>query len=428
MDTANAVNEHYLGHVVELSEESDIEASEDIMAVNGMKLLAKGAKIDGRCRDRLLQHKLTKPLESMMRVVDGVGSRRIDRVAEVMLERHPLLSRVCGEASGRLLATALRNLVLTPQVDSLLSVYASHAPGKLEHAVGISLLCAAMAQDLGNSGGCDPQVMLMAGLLHDVGELYIDPAYLKPGVRLDPQQWKHIATHPIVGSRVLIEMPGAGQQVAKAVLHHHERLDGFGYPQGSRGEQLPLPGQVLAVAELLMGLLESGGNHAERADVAMKLVPGEFNRALLDRVVTAARRVDAMPEPGDGEATPADQLVQRVMRLADSMRRYRDVKTTIDAESPKYGAALRTLLGEAMLRCERIRVAFASTGLEGLNDQQLRDHVAAVDERMRREIEIVSRELQWRLGELERLCTMRAERLSPPELQQVKRVVERMTA
>ncbi|HET9643396.1 MAG TPA: HD domain-containing phosphohydrolase [Burkholderiaceae bacterium] len=425
MDPSNAVNEHYLGHVVQMSEDTDVEAGEDIFASNGIKLLSKRARIDGKTRDLLLQHKLTKPLETMVRVIDGVGTRRIDRVAEAMLDQHPLLAYVCGQTSARLLADELRNLVLTPQVDSLLSVYAAHAPGKLEHAVGIALLSAAMGHDFGSTSGCESQTLILAGLLHDVGELYIDPAYLKAGTRLQAKQWKHIATHPIVGARVLKEMPGAGAQVSSAVLHHHERLDGFGYPQGARADRTPMAGQVLAVSELLMGLMESGANHGLRADIAMKLVPGEFNRALLDRVVTAARRV----QPKGHEANVmADELAAGMSSLARSLRNLREVKTIIASESAGYSEALRRQLDEAVQRCERIRIAFASTGLEGMNEQRLGEHLSGVDDNTLMEIGIVLRELQWRLSELERFSTIRAERLSTREARKVQQLLGQIVA
>ena len=110
-----------------------------------MKLLAKGTRIDGRVRERLLAHKLSKPLESMRRVVNGAGSRRIDQVGDVLLERHPLLPGICGAASGRLLTTALPNLILAPQLDSMLAAYPAQGPSKVEHAVGIALIAAAFA-------------------------------------------------------------------------------------------------------------------------------------------------------------------------------------------------------------------------------------------------------------------------------------------
>jgi hypothetical protein len=409
--TTDTVNQHYLGHVVELSASSDIEASEDIVAANGLKLLAKGARIDGRVRDRLLQHRLTKPLEQMMRVVDGVATRRIDRVAEELVERHALLRQLCGEVQGPLLTTALRELGLTAQVDSLLSVYAGQGAARLEHAVGMALLVGALSQALKASAG-DLPLLLRAGLLHDVGELYIDPALLRPGVQLDPQGWKHIATHPIVGSAVLKDMPGAGAAVAAAVLNHHERLDGFGYPQGLRGDRLSLPGQLLAVGELLMGVIESGHEAGERAAIAMKLVPGEFNRELLDRVASVARELrEVMPAP---RAREAGEVGRRWRRVAASLERTRAMREAFVARPPPPGT-LRDTLEEALHRCDRMRAAFTSAGLGCQQAPELAAELEALAPAELAEVAIVLREIEWRIVELERLLTMRAERLAAAE-------------
>lgn len=76
-----AVNEHYLNRLVEAGETRGVEATEDIVSGTGIKLVAKGAAIDARTRDRLLQHKLLRPLEQSTRVVGGVASRPMDEVA-----------------------------------------------------------------------------------------------------------------------------------------------------------------------------------------------------------------------------------------------------------------------------------------------------------------------------------------------------------
>lgn len=421
----NEVNEHYLDHVVALSESSEIQASEDIVSGSGLKLVAKGTKIDARVRERLLEHKLSKPLETMMRVVESIGTRRIDRVAAALLERHPLLSSICGEASARLLSSTLNHLILSPQVDSLLSVYAAQAPGKLEHAVGTALLSAALVEDL-PPNSADSSALMLAGLVHDVGELYIDPALLRPGQDLTPQQWKHIASHPIVGARVLRDMPGAGAHVALAVLHHHERLDGFGYPQGLAADTLPLPGQVLAVAEMLMGVVERGSHHAERAALAMRLVPGEFNRRMLDRVVTAARTAQLREQAAAADDEPVaaiDELVARLQRLTATLRGFRDVRQRIETEQAGYGNELRGLLTHAVTRGERIRVALASTGMENASPDELRDQLSAMDEAARFEVTLVARELQWRMNELERQVTIRSEQLAASEAERVQRLI-----
>jgi hypothetical protein len=412
METPGAVNQHFLDHVVACSTSSEIEASEDILASNGMKLLAKGAKVDARVRERLLEYKLKKPLEASLRVVDGVGSRRIDRVAEQLMEQHPLLSRVCGLASGKLLTTALRNLTLSTEVDSILSIYAARGESKLNHAVGTSLLSAALARELSNP--LDAATLLLAGLVHDVGELYIDPKYLQAGARLSLDEWKHIATHPIVGSHVLSTMPGAGQVVARAVLHHHERQDGFGYPAGLRGEAVSIAGQVLAVAELLMGLMETGTHHAQRANVALKLIPGEFNRTLLDRVVTASRAVE--PE-GMAPALPDDiaMMARHVGALRARLSNLDDLKALLSDERRNMSAALGDLVALAVERCERIRVALSSTGLDALSPTVLTEELLSMAPAARLEMGIVVRELRWRMAELERQATIRAERLGSAE-------------
>jgi hypothetical protein len=420
-----SVNPHYLDRVVAFSEASDVEASEDIVAGNGMKLLAKGAKIDARVRDRLLAHKLSKPLETMMRVVEGVAARRIDRVAEGLLHRHALLARICGAASGRLLIASLRDLILTPQLDSLLSLYAAQGSSKLEHAVGVALLGASMAGEI-PAGGPSVDVMLLAALAHDIGELYIDPAILSAGQQLTQEQWRHIAAHPIVGSRVLAEMPGAGPKVALAVLHHHERLDGFGYPRGLRGDTLPLAGQVLAMAELLMGLMESGGHEGERAAVAVKLIPGEFSRMLVDKVAAASRQpAEVAGDARDaGSAGSPQQLAERVAAVYAALQRFRECREAIVDQFGSSSPAARALLQHAIERCERISVAFSSTGLDAQRPEAIVARLAEFDVQVQLEVTIVLREIQWRLRELRREAVSRAAQFPPHDAALVRQFVD----
>lgn len=426
MSTDSEVNPHYLGHVVALSESSEVEASEDILASNGMKLLGKGAKIDSRVKDRLLEHKLKKPLETMMRVVDGVGTRRIDRVAETLLERHPLLLRICSPSIAKRLITSLRAMSLSQQLDSLVSVYAGQGPNKLEHAVGIALLAAALAESV-QRADADPAIMLMAGLVHDVGELYIDPALMQGGAKLTPAQWKHIVAHPIIGARVLKDMPGVNAKTVKAVLGHHERLDGFGYPLGLRGDELSAEAQVLGTSEMLMGLMEGGSHIAMRADVAMKLIPGEFNRALIDRVVTAAR--DAEPAADETHSVEgAEALLSRMNGLSAALGNFRQMRAQLQTELPRYSPATRSLLEQAMDRGERIHAALLSTGLGHQGADALHPELQATDPRLQAEIGIVLRELKWRLGELNRQVVLRGEQLPAGEAARVRQLMETPTA
>ncbi len=418
MSNSVAVNEHYLNHVVALSESSEVQASEDIVSGTGQKLVAKGARIDARVRERLLEHKLSKPLESVMQVVDGSAAPRLEGVATALLARHPLLADLCRDA--RLHAPLMHRLIASPQLDSLLSVYAAQAEGKLEHAVGVALLAAALVDDASASRTLAP-TLLLAGLMHDVGELYIDPTLLRAGQRLTAAQWKHIASHPVVGARVLKDVPGANAHVAQCVRHHHERLDGFGYPQGLKVDSLPATSQALAAAEMLVGLMESGSHHAERAAVAMRLVPGEFNRRLLDRVVTAAR--GAQTDAPEADVTHIEELAGRLATLTTTLVNFREVRRRVESEQASYGKEMRALLEHALARGERIRVALASTGLESCSPQESLRRLQTMDAATRLEVTLVVRELQWRMGELERQVSIRSEPLAAAEAARVQALI-----
>ena len=421
-----AVNEHYLNRVVAVAETAGIEATEDIVTGNGIKLVAKGARIDARAKDRLLQHKLLKPLESTVRVIDGVGSRPIGKVAEDLLGKHSLLAGVCGRSTSLEVLSAMRNLRLTTPMESLLSVYAAQGPNKLEHAVGVSLLAASMVHDLPEGSGKGLQLLMLAGLMHDVGELYIDPVILQASGRLTAEQWKHIAAHPIIAAHVLRDMSGAGLKVAEAVRCHHERLDGFGYPLGLRDTSLPIAGQVLALAEALMGLIESGPSAGERAAIAVKLIPGEFNRRLLDRVCSAAKADAESPAAEEAPGPPAciQKLAARVARLGATLERLCGMRDGIVEQISLGSPALKELMSHALERCQRIRFAFSSTGLDVHALDELCDRLAAMGPKVHCEIDIVLLEVEWRLREVKRETRVRAERLPPHEAALVQQLIE----
>jgi len=87
-----------------------------------------------------------------------------------------------------------------------------------------------------------------AGLYHDVAlALLPDEIYRKPGP-LDEAQLKRVREHPVLAARVLAVGPFAGP-TARSVLHHHERWDGGGYPDGLREKEIPIGARIVAVAD-----------------------------------------------------------------------------------------------------------------------------------------------------------------------------------
>jgi two-component system, cell cycle response regulator len=84
--------------------------------------------------------------------------------------------------------------------------------------------------------------------LHDVGKIAVPDAILdKPGA-LDPIEWSFMRRHPLIGERILLAAP-ALRPVARLVRSSHERWDGGGYPDGLRGDEIPLGARVVAVCD-----------------------------------------------------------------------------------------------------------------------------------------------------------------------------------
>jgi len=117
------------------------------------------------------------------------------------------------------------------------------------HSVAVAALMASLARELGHS---EEQVRLagMAGLLHDIGKVGIPEKILnKPG-RLTDEEFAIVRRHPVEGAAMLREEPGIPPEVLDVCLHHHERIDGRGYPDGLAGEQISLLARMGAICDV----------------------------------------------------------------------------------------------------------------------------------------------------------------------------------
>jgi putative two-component system response regulator len=92
-----------------------------------------------------------------------------------------------------------------------------------------------------------------AGIVHDIGKVAVpDAILLKPG-RLNEQEWKIIREHPVVGERICAPLKSF-RLVLPIIRHHHEKYDGSGYPDGLRGEQIPIAARILQIVDVFDAL------------------------------------------------------------------------------------------------------------------------------------------------------------------------------
>lgn len=148
----------------------------------------------------------------------------------------------------------------------------------------------ALAAGLGSKAA---DTIAQAGLLHDLGKIGMPEHVLRKPGPLSPEEWVVMRRHPIVGAQIVAPLEFFGDG-AVIVRHHHERHDGSGYPDGLRGEMIPLGSRIVGVADVYDALTSDRAYRARlsRAD-AVRWLEGEAGRTLDPRLTALCLEVTA---------------------------------------------------------------------------------------------------------------------------------------
>ncbi|MBC7334057.1 MAG: HD-GYP domain-containing protein [Actinobacteria bacterium] len=115
------------------------------------------------------------------------------------------------------------------------------------HSQNVSNIAGLIAYKCGLGSDKVEEVMI-AGLLHDIGKIGIPDSILAKGETLSKEEYDLVKKHPVISFKIIGEI-GQFKSILPIILYHHERWDGKGYPQGLRGEEIPLGARILAIAD-----------------------------------------------------------------------------------------------------------------------------------------------------------------------------------
>jgi diguanylate cyclase (GGDEF)-like protein/putative nucleotidyltransferase with HDIG domain len=148
-------------------------------------------------------------------------------------------------------------------LETLAAIVNARAPHVRAHSDIVARYCVAVAREMGLAGPLVEQAKA-AGLLHDIGHIMVPDSILhKPGP-LTPEEWDVVRQHPSLGATIVSKIPHL-RTLVEPIRYHHEHVDGSGYPEGLRGDQIPILSRILAAADAYEAMTSSRIYRADRA-------------------------------------------------------------------------------------------------------------------------------------------------------------------
>jgi putative two-component system response regulator len=217
-----------------------------------------------------------------------------DDIAIKPLDRTALLTLVRSQ---------LRIARLTVQLNDLEGVVVTlaRAVEDRDHSSsGLSEKVAHWAMELGTALGLpDDQLTFLykAALLHDVGTLSVPVGVLAKAGHLDPGEFGQVKRHPVVSEEILGALPRS-EPLLPAVRHHHERIDGAGYPDGLGGDDIPLFARIIAIADAFVAMTSDRPYRRRRSKTeAMQILSQgagkQWDASLVERFLQLVAKTDA---------------------------------------------------------------------------------------------------------------------------------------
>lgn len=395
----NTANPHALATILEASETRSIIAASDIFDINGMKLWARNQPVSHDLQRKLMDRSLQKPLETCLMAEDGITPKRLKDALMMLIDGEGVLTPLLRPHANALL-TGVGDVRMHPVAQLLLSAVEAARPAAYHHALHAMAMAGAI-MDARRADRHAIALAMTAGLLHDVGEMYISPEFGEADAAntLEVETYRQLVVHPHIGQLLLSQLTDYPKDVVRAVAEHHERLDGSGYPYRLTGDRLSELGKLLSATEEALAALRIPGATLHHASVALRVVPGEFDEHLAGPLAAAARVVAPLQA-----RQSAEDLMHALSQLDFSLQGAMNRLTLMLPEQPSENLQRAAQLCHHLLH--KLRQGWNESGLWGPSAIGI-DQIG--------EAEAVQDALRSRLAQIERMARLAAGSLSADE-------------
>lgn len=312
--TAVESDGHYLTAVAEVGDKQKLVVTQSVYAANGIKLLEAGTALTSRTLERLVGHRLAAPIENCVAAEETLRPADVVARARELTEAQPVLAQFMApegcstQAWARLGAAPLPTSVLFR-----LTVTREKYGTLYDHSLRAAVV--ALAIGIGaRLGERELELLATAALMHDFGMLHTDPAAFEADRPLDGVARRQLRAHPVTGMLIAQREPQLNRAIGIAILQHHERLDGSGYPSAPAPEQISRMARILMLVEIALAMIEHRPHLPEmQLSLILRMNHRSFEREFANVLLAALPRIkldDAAAVTGKDCA--AAQLARRL--------------------------------------------------------------------------------------------------------------------
>lgn len=228
------------------------------MSNSSQKSLAKSAKSQEAVKQKLLQKKDGfLQAESVIDINDAIN------VLKSLNNKHADVKTISKALESQNYLIKLFEEILSPFLLERLSVFAEHYPEVYERHLFCAWLSGLVAREMGLSEEMIKNCM-SAALSRDIGLLYLPAVLLDEDAKYGPSEWNAMKTHTLVGEIVTRDIGELNAEQTRAIVEHHERHDGMGYPRGLKGKDLSILGEIVGAVDTIGAIRFKRFEHSGR--------------------------------------------------------------------------------------------------------------------------------------------------------------------
>lgn len=290
--------DYYGYRLAEVNETNAVTAAENIYNDKGVMLLSNGKQFTRTQADVIAKHKLIKPLEHSVNVSKSLDADGLFKLIEKFSANLPGLQVVIDKSSIRdSLKKHCKYYAKFPLLRQKLTVLSNQLPKMYYASIYSAVAGVVLGEELGLEDK-EIRTVFIGGLMHNVGFLHLDPKLTKNEDELERDESIAVQAHPVVAKHFLDNVPDLSKEIGKAVLDHHERTDGTGYPRHKFGIDLGITSQVIAFTDELVRAYKHCEPHGELAHSLMMTIL-QFNSSIHFESVykAAAKLIKQGPTP-----------------------------------------------------------------------------------------------------------------------------------